>query len=65
MKAEDIKTAQEKFGELIRGEETRIENMKKSSVSTDFAALDKIVVGILPGDGVGPILMKQGLRVLD
>ena len=64
MKAEDIKTAQEKFGELIRGEETRIENMKKSSVSTDFAALDKIVVGILPGDGVGPILMKQGLRVL-
>lgn len=38
--------------------------MKKSSVSTDFAALDKIVVGILPGDGVGPILMKQGLRVL-
>lgn len=64
MKAENIKIAQEKFGELIRGEETRIENMKKSSVPTDFAALDKIVVGILPGDGVGPILMKQGLRVL-
>ncbi len=64
MKAENIKIAQEKFGELIRGEETRIENMKKSSVPTDFAALNKIVVGILPGDGVGPILMKQGLRVL-
>ena len=64
MKAENIKIAQEKFGELIHGEETRIENMKKSSVPTDFGALDKIVVGILPGDGVGPILMKQGLRVL-
>lgn len=64
MKAENIKNAQEKFGELIRGEEARIENMKKSSTPTDFGALDKIVVGILPGDGVGPILMKQGLRVL-
>ena len=64
MKTEDIQNAQEKFKELILGEEPRIEAMKRSSKSTDFAALDKIVVGILPGDGVGPILMKQGIRVL-
>lgn len=65
MKAEDIKIAQEKFGELLKGEEPRIEAMKESSRPTDFASLDKIVVGVLPGDGVGPILMKQGLRVLN
>lgn len=64
MKTEDIQNAQEKFKELILGEEPRIEAMKRSSKTTDFAALDKIVVGILPGDGVGPILMKQGIRVL-
>lgn len=64
MKTEDIQKAQEKFKELILGEEPRIEAMKRSSKPTDFAALDKIVVGILPGDGVGPILMKQGIRVL-
>lgn len=64
MKTEDIQNAQEKFKELILGEEPRIEAMKRSSKPTDFAALDKIVVGILPGDGVGPILMKQGIRVL-
>lgn len=65
MKLTDIEAAQEKFKELIEGEEARIEAMKKSSVPTDFKALDKIVIGILPGDGVGPILMKQALRVLD
>lgn len=65
MKAEDIKIAQEKFGELLKEEEPRIEAMKESSRPTDFASLDKIVVGVLPGDGVGPILMKQGLRVLN
>ena len=65
MKAEDIKIAQEKFGELLKGEEPRIEAMKESSRPTDFVSLDKIVVGVLPGDGVGPILMKQGLRVLN
>lgn len=64
MKTEDIQNAQEKFKELILGEEPRIEAMKRSSKPTDFVALDKIVVGILPGDGVGPILMKQGIRVL-
>ena len=64
MKTEDIQNAQEKFKELILGEEPRIEAMKRSSKPTDFTALDKIVVGILPGDGVGPILMKQGIRVL-
>ena len=50
MKAEDIKIAQEKFGELLKGEEPRIEAMKESSRPTDFASLDKIVVGVLPGD---------------
>lgn len=48
MKAEDIKVAQEKFGELLKGEEPRIEAMKESSKPTDFEALDKIVVGVLP-----------------
>lgn len=64
MRSMDVVLAQEKFKALIEGEEARIEAMKKSSVPTDFTALDKIVIGILPGDGVGPILMKQALRVL-
>lgn len=60
---ESIKTAQEKFGELIESEFARIERMKRDQEVTDYTKLDKIVVGILPGDGIGPIIMEQALRV--
>jgi isocitrate dehydrogenase (NAD+) len=62
---EHIEKAKEQFGELIEAELGRIERMKEENVSTDFSALDKVIVGILPGDGIGPIIMKQALRVLD
>ena len=62
--AKDIFTAQEKFGKLIENESARIERMKQAEKPTDFSIKDKIVVGILPGDGIGPIIMKQALRVL-
>ncbi len=59
-----IKTAQDRFGTLIRNESERIERMKQSQMPTDFGKKNKIVIGILPGDGVGPLLMEQALRVL-
>lgn len=62
--AKDIFTAQEKFGKLIENESARIERMKQAEKPIDFSTKDKIVVGILPGDGIGPIIMKQALRVL-
>ncbi len=61
---EEMKNAQEAFGELIKTEEERIERMKASEQVKDFSKLTRIKVGILPGDGVGPILMEQALRVL-
>ena len=59
-----IQIAQEKFAELIRSEFERIERMKEDNEVTDFSKLDEIVVGVLPGDGIGPIIMEQALRVL-
>ncbi len=59
-----ISQAQEKFGELIQSEFERIERMKQDTEVKDFSKLDKIVVGILPGDGIGPIIMEQAVRVL-
>ncbi|MCI9164253.1 MAG: isocitrate/isopropylmalate dehydrogenase family protein [Lachnospiraceae bacterium] len=59
-----IKEAQEKFGELIQSEFERIERMKKDNEITDYSKIDKIVVGVLPGEGIGPIIMEQALRVL-
>lgn len=59
-----ISQAQEKFGELIQSEFERIERMKQDTEVKDFSKLDKIVVGILPGDGIGPIIMEQAVRVI-
>ena len=59
-----ISQAQEKFGELIHSEFERIERMKQDTEVKDFSKLDKIVVGILPGDGIGPIIMEQAVRVI-
>lgn len=61
---EEIKAAQERFGELLRGEYDRIEAMKKDNTVKDFSKLSRIVIGILPGDGIGPIIMKQAVRVV-
>ena len=59
-----ISQAQDKFGELIQSEFERIERMKQDTEVKDFSKLDKIVVGILPGDGIGPIIMEQAVRVI-
>lgn len=61
----EITAAQEKFAELIKSEFERIARMKQDTEVKDFSKLDKIVVGVLPGDGIGPIIMEQALRVLD
>ena len=61
---EEIRIAQEKFAELIRSEFERIERMKEDNEIKDFTKLEHIVIGIMPGDGIGPIIMEQALRVV-
>lgn len=56
--------AEEAFGSLIRSELERIERMKMDTEPVDFTKLKEIIVGILPGDGIGPIIMEQAVRVL-
>lgn len=61
---ESIVKAQDAFGTLIQSEYERIERMKQDQSVKDFSTLDKIIIGVLPGDGIGPIIMEQALRVL-
>ncbi len=57
--------AMEQFGALIEGEYDRIERMKEDTEVTDYSKLEKITIGIMPGDGIGPIIMPQTIRVLE
>ena len=51
---EVIREAQARFGELIKSELERIERMKLDTEVTDFTKKEKIVLGSMPGDGIGP-----------
>lgn len=62
---EAVQTAADKFAALIRGEESRISRMQESAKPIDFASLDQIIVGVMPGDGIGRILTPLALKVMD
>lgn len=64
MRREAIERATRRFGELIAEEFERIERVKRDGAPKDYTALDHIVIGVLPGDGIGPTIIKQAVRVL-
>lgn len=53
------------FQDLIESELNRIEKMKRHSEVKDFSKLDQVIIGIIPGDGIGPIIVEEGRRVLE
>lgn len=65
LQEQQIKAAQEKLAELIRSDFARIDRMKADQEVTDFSKLETITIGVMPGDGIGPIIMGQALRVLN
>lgn len=60
-----IERATKRFGELLAGEFERIERVKQGGKPKDYASLDHITIGILPGDGIGPTIVQQAVRVLE
>lgn len=53
------------FEELVKGQLERVERLKNEPPATDFSKLDKIIIGFVGGDGIGPVIMEQTRRVLD
>lgn len=65
MYEEQIKAAAEHFSELLKDQLARVETMKQQGDFIDYAALDKIIIGVCGGDGIGPIITAQSRRVLE
>ena len=53
----------EHFAAILKEQMERIANM--STEKTDFSKKDVITIGIIDGDGIGPIIMEQALRVMN
>ncbi len=65
MNAELVDNATAHFGRLVEEQLARVERMGEPQTPLDFAALRPIVIGVCFGDGIGPILSVQTLRVLE
>ena len=62
--APQIEKAVEAFRTLLCEQLARQERMEQDSGAKDFSGMKKIVIGLVPGDGIGPILMEQTERVV-
>ena len=60
-----IAEAVAKFEALVREQLARNEKIKATKEFVDFDSLDKIVIGVCGGDGIGPIITKESARVLE
>ena len=60
-----IEDAVEAFRALLIEQYERASEMKNAKPPKDFTALDRIRIGLVGGDGIGPYLMRESLRVAE
>jgi len=60
-----IKKAQEHFGKLLTKQMERVDRMKASKDVTDLDKLDKIIIGVCGGDGIGPYICNSARIVME
>ncbi len=59
-----INAAKESFLKLLNEQIQRAERIAAGGKAKDYTAADKVVVGLIDGDGIGPVIMAQARRVL-
>ena len=53
------------FETIVKEQLERVERMKSSPQSTDYKSLDKVIVGIIDGDGIGPIITQACKKIME
>ncbi|MBP3415061.1 MAG: isocitrate/isopropylmalate dehydrogenase family protein [Clostridia bacterium] len=60
-----LQAATEQFEKVMRSQLERVERMKNGDDFVDFEKLDKVIIGVCGGDGIGPIISKEAARVVE
>lgn len=55
----------EAFEKIVKEQLERVERMKTAPQATDYKSLDKIIVGIIDGDGIGPIITQSTKKIME
>ena len=61
----EIAAAKEKFEAVLRSQLERNERIMANREDVDFDKLDKIIIGVCGGDGIGPVITASAQRVLE
>jgi isocitrate dehydrogenase (NAD+) len=64
MKDAEIEAAKEHFGKVLREQLERVERMKASPGWIDHSKLDRLIIGVVGGDGIGPYICRHAEGVL-
>lgn len=59
-----IKAAAEHFAALVTAQLERNERIKTQKEFVDYEHLDRLIIGVCGGDGIGPIITNEAARVL-
>lgn len=59
------KEALDKYIKVVESQLARIEKMKEQSDFINYAEIDKIIIGVCGGDGIGPMITAQTKKVLE
>ncbi len=60
-----INDACEQFKKLLTEQLERTEIMEKGAIKKDYSKAEKIVIGIVGGDGIGPIIVDEAKRLIE
>ena len=61
----EIKACLEKYETILREQIARAERMEQDAGAVDFTKKDKVIIGLIGGDGIGPIIMESAKKVLE
>ncbi len=59
-----ITAATEKFQEMLRGQLERADKIGARSGTVDYSKLDKLIIGVCGGDGIGPTISAAAREIL-
>lgn len=60
----EIDRAVESFRKILVEQSQRVSRLEQGGTPVDFSAKEHLVIGVAPGDGIGPIITAQTLRIL-
>jgi isocitrate dehydrogenase (NAD+) len=65
IQTEAIEKAKEHFARLLEEQLLRVDQIKAEEDWADYSKLKPIIIGVVGGDGIGPYITKEAVRVLE